>query len=298
MFDLTSRLLSVSLSLSRLFITFAGIFHFLLSLDQQSTGGAATPTLQRNFSSSSSAASPAGPSAGVELPSPSNSSNGSAEHPTPTVQRSTVVDGGQRSTQIAVVTVADSMAPSSCCFASSSSATITTTTTRSMQLANDELPAVVEDTGRNTVTGGIESHGIRVLTPSEIMRTLPSIGNAANNSVHHVHHPNVPSGSCPSPAPLQQQNHHHLHHHQQHHQYLHQHHPVALQQHLQQQQQQQQLHHHHPAVNATVHFVGLKYRPDNSCGMRICGMDSLDQFGWILFIFFSLYRSPLLLFLS
>jgi hypothetical protein len=146
-----------------------------------------------------------------------------------------------------------------------------------MQLANDKSPALVEDTERNAIIGGseIKSHLIRVLTPSEIMRTLPSIGNGANNSVHHVHHPNVPSGSCPSPAPLQQQ-----HHHQQQ-----PHHPVAFQQHLQQ-QQQQQLHHHHSAVNATVHFVGLKYRPGNSCGMRIFEMDSLDQFVWILFIFF------------
>jgi hypothetical protein len=168
-----------------------------------------------------------------------------------------------------------------------------------MQLASDEGPVVVVEeppVGRNVA--GIESHGIRVLTPSEIMRTLPSIGTAANNGVQHAQHPNLPSGPCPSPAlPLQQQHHHHHHLHQQqhhhHHQYLH-HHPVALQQHLQQQQQQQQqLHHHHPAVMTPVHFVGLKYRPGNSCGMRIFGMDSIDRFWMDSFHFDSTpFRSP------
>jgi hypothetical protein len=43
----------------------------------------------------------------------------------------------------------------------------------------------------------------------------------------------------------------------------------------------------------TVHFVGLNYRPGNSCGMRIFGMDSLDRFGWILFVSF---RPTLLVF--
>ena len=156
--------------------------------------------------------------------------------------------------------------PSSCCFAAR------TARNQQRQVTTDETSDSYDPVGRSATGTGVESQGIRVLTPSEIMRTLPSIGsnnNAANSNNHNnIHHYNPMvgghTGRAMNESPMShgfgpgfghpccnaavQQTHHQLHHH-----------------HQQQQQQQQLLHrhlpqHHPPIVGGivvTVRKVGI-----------------------------------------
>lgn len=197
-------------------------------------------------------------------PPPSNSNGESAPPPTPGVPTSasscssTSRSDGQEQ-QPVVTTVADSMAPlassiklsmggggggSSCCFATQSTGRETARSSDSPLVSavvasvGDQEPSVSScdpSVCRPPMGNGgsrVESHGIRVLTPSEIMRTLPSIGN--NNASMTGHQNNY--GGCGQqlahhPLPLPQSLHHH---------------------HL----QQQQLHLHHAAAMATATVLG------------------------------------------